>query len=445
MPSARSEAWCPTYSRRSWHDVRSPTVLPAASWHARCCPTSSPQRAVRRVHEGQPAWTVDEEFALADAVINALFGLGRLQPLIDDPAVENIEVNGCDQVWVAYADGREHQVDPIAESDDELVEMIQSLVTRTGQAERTFTTASPSVHVRLEDGSRLAAMAWTTPRPQLVIRRHRVRDVDLDDLVQLGTVDDVLAPFLRSALRAGKNIIVTGLQNAGKTTLLRALANEFGPHERFATIEREYELLLHDLPERHPRVVAMEARLGSSERDTRGRAAGEVTLSDLVVDALRMNLRRIIVGEVRGSEVLPMLHAMATGDGSMCTVHSRSAEKAFDRIVTLCLSDGAVMSDALAYRMAAGAIDFIVHVTLLDETELGGKRHRFVSDVLEIDGIGEGHRPVTTRVFGPGPDGRAVPMHHPRCLPELRRVGFDASLLEQRQRAVAAAHRPAGG
>ena len=391
------------------------------------------QRAVRRVHEGQPAWTVDEEFALADAVINALFGLGRLQPLIDDPAVENIEVNGCDKVWVAYADGREHQVDPIADSDDELIEMIQSLVTRTGQAERTFTTASPSVHVRLEDGSRLAAMAWTTPRPQLVIRRHRVRDVDLDDLVQLGTVDDVLAPFLRSALRAGKNIIVTGLQNAGKTTLLRALANEFGPHERFATIEREYELLLHDLPERHPRVVAMEARLGSSERDTRGRAAGEVTLSDLVVDALRMNLRRIIVGEVRGSEVLPMLHAMATGDGSMCTVHSRSAEKAFDRIVTLCLSDGAVMSDALAYRMAAGAIDFIVHVTLLDETELGGKRHRFVSDVLEIDGIGEGHRPVTTRVFGPGPDGRAVPMHHPRCLPELRRVGFDASLLEQRQ------------
>jgi Flp pilus assembly CpaF family ATPase len=391
------------------------------------------RRAVRRVQDGRAAWSVDDEFALTDAVIDALFGLGRLQPLIDDPAVENIEVNGCDQVWVAYADGTERQADPVADSDDELVEMIQSLVTRTGQAERTFTTASPSVHVRLEDGSRLAAMAWTTPRPQLVIRRHRIRDVDLDDLVRLGTLDAVLSSFLRAALRSGKNMIVTGLQNAGKTTLIRALANEFGPMERFATIEREHELLLHEMPDLHPRVVAMEARAGSSERDARGHAAGEITLSDLVVDALRMNLRRIIVGEVRGSEVLPMLQAMATGDGSLCTVHSRSAHKAFDRIVTLCLAaEGVSMSEAHAYRMAAGAIDLIVHIALVDDTALGGGRRRFVSDVLEIDGIGEGGRPVTTHVFSPGEDGRAVPTHPPRCLPELRRFGFDPALLDQR-------------
>jgi Flp pilus assembly CpaF family ATPase len=390
------------------------------------------QRAVRRVHDGQPAWSVDEEFALADAVIHALFGLGRLQPLIEDQDVENVEANGCDQVWVSYADGRERRAGAIADTDDEMVEMIQAVVARTGQAERTFTTASPSVHLRLEDGSRLAAMAWTTPRPQLVIRRHRIRDIDLDDLVRFGTLDPVLAAFLRAALLAGKNIVVTGLQNAGKTTLIRALANEFGPMERFATIEREYELLLHEMPDRHPRVVAMEARAGSSERDARGHAAGEVTLSDLVVDALRMNLRRIIVGEVRGSEVLPMLQAMATGDGSLCTVHSRSAGKAFDRIVTLCLTDSAGMSDAFAYRLAAGAIDLIVHIALLDESAQGGRRHRFVSDVLEIDGIGEAGRPVTTHVFAPGQDGRAVPTHHPRCLPELQRAGFDAGLLEHR-------------
>ena len=263
------------------------------------------QRAVRRVHEGVEPWSVDEEFALADAVINALFGLGRLQPLVDDPRVENIEVNGHDQVWISYADGRAVKGEPVADSDEELVELIQSMVTRTGNAERTFTTANPAVHVRLEDGSRLAAMAWTTPRPQLVIRRHRVRDIDLDDLVGLGTVDPVLAQFLRAALLAGKNIVVTGLQNAGKTTLIRALANEFGPMERFATIEREYELFLHEMPDRHPRVVAMEAREGNSERDTRGRGVGEVGLSELVTHALRMNLRRIIVGEVRGSEVIP--------------------------------------------------------------------------------------------------------------------------------------------
>jgi Flp pilus assembly CpaF family ATPase len=321
----------------------------------------------------------------------------------------------------------------VADSDDELVELIQSMVTRTGNAERTFTTANPAVHVRLEDGSRLAAMAWTTPRPQLVIRRHRVRDIDLDDLVGLGTVDPVLAQFLRAALRAGKNIVVTGLQNAGKTTLIRALANEFGPMERFATIEREYELFLHEMPDRHPRVVAMEAREGNSERDNRGRGVGEVGLSELVTHALRMNLRRIIVGEVRGSEVVPMLQAMATGDGSLCTVHSRSASKAFDRIVTLCLSEGAGMTDAFAYRLATGAIDLIVHITLLDETSIGGRRHRFVSDVLEVDGIGEGARPATTHVFSPGPDGRAVPTHLPRCLPELERAGFDGGLLQMRE------------
>jgi pilus assembly protein CpaF len=389
-------------------------------------------RAVRRVHDGQPAWSVEEEFRLAEAVMHALFGMGRLQPLIDDPLVENIEVNGCDRVWVCYADGREEPRQPVANSDEELVEMIQGLVTRTGNAERTFTTANPSVHLRLDDGSRLTAMAWTTPRPQLVIRRHRVRDIDLGDLVSLGTIDTAVAAFLRAALHAGKNIVVTGLQNAGKTTLVRALANEFPPMERFATIEREYELYLHELPDRHPRVVAMEARDGSSERDAAGRAAGEITLSQLVIDALRMNLRRIIVGEVRGSEVLPMLQAMSTGDGSLCTVHARSASKAFERIVTLCLAAGVGMTDAFAYRLAAGAIDFVVHITMVDETALGGRRHRFVSDVVEVDGIGENGRPVTTQVFAPGPDGRAVPAHHPRCLPDLELVGFDPAFLELR-------------
>lgn len=378
-------------------------------------------------------WSVAEEFAVADAVMSALFGLGRLQPLVDDPLVENIEVNGHDQVWVCYADGREEQGPPVADSDAELLEQLQHLAARVSGAERSFTTANPRLHLRLDDGSRLAAMAWTTPRPQVVVRRHRVRDVDLDDLIALGMLDTALVAFLRAALRAGRNIVVTGLQNAGKTTLIRALANEFDPMERFATIEREYELHLHELPGQHPRVVAMEARDGSSERDASGRRAGEVTLSELVVDALRMNLRRIIVGEVRGGEAVPMLEAMSTGDGSLCTIHSRTAAHALDRLVTLCLSADIGMTDMFAYRLVAGSVDLVVHVTLLDETHLGGRRHRFVSDVLEINGIGESGRPTTTAVFAPGPDGRAVPTHAPACLPELVRVGFDPAFLDHRR------------
>jgi pilus assembly protein CpaF len=388
--------------------------------------------ARQRLRQGLRGWTVQQQHALGEAVMAALFGLGRLQPLVDDADVENILVNGCDRVWVCYADGREEPGPPVADSDAELIEQLQLLAARLGSGERTFTTTSPSLHDRLDDGSRLTAMAWTTPRPQVVIRRHRIRDVDLDDLIGLGTLDSALAAFLRAALLSGKNIVVTGLQNAGKTTLIRALANEFGPLERFATIEREYELHLHDLPDRHPWVVAMEAREGSSETDAAGRRAGEITMERLVRDALRMTLRRIIVGEVRGSEVLPMLDAMSTGDGSMCTIHARSAARAIDRIVTLAMSAGVGISDTFAYRLVAGAVDMLVHIQLLDESALGGARHRFVGEVLEVNGIGESGRPALTTVFGPGPDGRAVPAHHPACLRDLVRVGFDPAYLDAR-------------
>ena len=391
------------------------------------------QRARERARAGLPAWDVATEFAVAEAVMAAVFGLGRLQPLVDDPGIENIEVNGCDQVWLSYADGRTVPGPPVADSDTELIEHLQQLAARASTSERTFSTAHPRLHLRLDDGSRLAAMAWTTPRPQVVIRRHRVRDVDLDDLITLGTLDAVLVAFLRAALAAGKNIVVSGLQNAGKTTLIRALANEFHPAERFATIEREYELHLHELPERHARVVAMEAREGSAELDATGRRAGEVTLSELVTDALRLNLRRIIVGEVRGGEVLPMLEAMATGDGSLCTIHARTAGRVIDRIVTLCMAAGVGITEGFAYRLIAGSVDLVVHLHLLDETHLaGGRRHRYVSHVLELGPVAETSRPSVTTVFAPGPDGRAVPTHRPACLTELIAAGLDPGLLDQR-------------
>ena len=386
--------------------------------------------ADKRVMVGEPPPTPAQERVLAEAVFAAQFGLGRLQPLVDDENIENIEINGFDQVWLSYADGRLEPGPRVADSDEDLIAELQQLAARAG---RSLSTADPRLHMTLADGSRLAAMIATVPRPQVVIRRHRVRDIDLDGLVDLGTVDPVLAQFLRACMRARKNIIVTGQQNAGKTTLIRALAHEIHPMERFATIEKEYELHLHDMPHRHPRVVAMQAREGNSEVAADGRPAGEVNLRELVVDALRLNLSRIIVGEVRGDEVVPMLQAMTTGEGgSLCTIHARSAKHAFERIVTLCLSGREGMTDVFGYRLAASAIDLIVNIRMIDETHLGGGRYRFVNEVYEVNGMGEGGRPATTAIFGPGVDGRAVPRHNPVCLDDLRRVGFELDLLSQR-------------
>jgi Flp pilus assembly CpaF family ATPase len=383
-----------------------------------------------RMRAGQSVPAPVEELAIADAVYAAQFGLGRLQPYVDDPAVENIEAHGHDNVWIGYADGRDIRVDPIADSDEDLVRQLQHIAARLGRAERTLTTASPLLTMRLPDGSRLAAVIETVPRPQLVIRRHRIRDVDLDDLVGLRAIGRPLAEFLRAAVRARKNIVVTGGQGAGKTLLLRALANELPVGENLATIEKHFELLLHELPDRHPRVVPFEAREGTGERGPDGRRLGEVTLTELVEQALVMNVSRVWLGEVRGEEAWPLLEVMEAGEGgSACTLHARSAHHAFERLANLCMRGRPGVTPEHAYRSCASAIDLVVHIATVDERWTGGQRHRFVSEVVECNGIGEGGRPALTEVFTPGPDGRAVPEHDPVDLADYTRVGFDPDWL----------------
>jgi pilus assembly protein CpaF len=387
---------------------------------------------------GAPAPSPAEEHALAGAIFDALFGLGRLQPLVDDPDVENIEITGCDQVHLVYADGRVQAGPAVADSDEELIETLAFLAARSGgssgSGERAFTPANPILDLTLHGGARLAARAWITPRPTVVIRRHRLSDVDLSDLRRLGMVDEVLAQFLAAAVRAGKTIVVSGAQGAGKTTLVRALCAEMDPWERIGTIETEYELHLHQLGERHRRVVAHEARPGTGERTTDGRAAGEITLDDLLYASLRLNLSRIIVGEVRGREVIPMFKAMQAGAGSLSTTHAHDARAAIERLVTCALEAGQHVTQQYAYLQIASHIDLIVHIgtrtDTADHTGVGGRKHRYVSEVIEV-ARGEGGRPSITDAFVPGPDGRAVPRTRPSFLPELQRAGFDPAWLDQ--------------
>ncbi|MCQ4080727.1 Flp pilus assembly complex ATPase component TadA [Streptomyces sp. RB6PN25] len=366
---------------------------------------------------GRTPPSAEAEEAYAAAVHAALFGVGRLQPLLDDAEVENIDINGCDQVFVGYADGREVRGEPVAESDEELVELIQVLGAYSGLSSRPFDSANPQLDLRLPDGSRLSAVMDVTRRPALSIRRARLGKVFLADLIGNATLTQELGSFLAAAVAARKNIMIAGATNAGKTTLLRALANEIGPSERLITVERALELGLDQFPELHPNVVAFEERLPNSE------GHGAITMAELVRRSLRMNPSRVIVGEVLGDEIVTMLNAMSQGnDGSLSTIHANSSSEVFNRISTYALQAAERLPIEASQMLVAGAIDFVVFIERRNDFARGGTLRRVVTSVREVNGV-DG-RVLSSEVFAEGPDGRPHAHAPVACLDELLAHGY---------------------
>ncbi|TCO33633.1 Flp pilus assembly CpaF family ATPase [Kribbella steppae] len=360
-----------------------------------------------------------EEQELADGIHAALFGVGRLQPLLDDPMVENVDINGCDKVFIGFADGREELGQPVAESDDELVELIQTLAAYSGLASRPFDSANPQLDLRLPDGSRLSALMGVCPRPSVSIRRARLSRVSLDMLVEYGTLSPDLASFLSAAVAARKNIMIAGATNAGKTTLLRALANEIPPEERLITVERSLELGLGEFEDLHPNVLATEERLPNSE------GQGAIVMAELVRRSLRMNPSRVIVGEVLGDEIVTMLNAMSQGnDGSLSTIHANSSLEVFNRICTYAIQSAERLPADATMMLIAGAIDFVVFVERRNDFSRGGALRRIITSVREVNGV-DG-RVLSSEIFQAGLDGVAVPAAPISCLPELQAAGYTA-------------------
>jgi Flp pilus assembly CpaF family ATPase len=190
--------------------------------------------ARRRIDAGGDPLTPDEEDELAQAIDDALFGLGALQPLLEDVSIENVNANGCDETWITRADGTKERGPALAASDDELVALVRTAAAREGLAERRFDLGCPRLNLQLRDGSRLFAVMGVSRRPALAIRRHRYTKLALEDLVGLGTLDAALRDFLAAATAAKLNTVISGGTSSGKTTLLRALASEIPPHERLA-------------------------------------------------------------------------------------------------------------------------------------------------------------------------------------------------------------------
>jgi Flp pilus assembly CpaF family ATPase len=365
---------------------------------------------------GQAHRTRHDAATLVELVLAMLFGLGLLQVFIDDQEVENIDVNGADVAFVTFANGEKLCFGPIAENDDELVAMVRSAAARFGLSERRFDAAQPELDLRLPDGSRLSAVMAVTERPVIDIRRHRLSDHSLDDLIELGTLDEELAEMLAAAVRAKRNILISGAMNSGKTTLLRALAAEIGPRERVVTIEQALELGLDHQVNRHPDCVAMEARLANTE------GVGAIGMAQLVRRSLRMNASRVIVGEVLGDEVVPMLNAMSQGrSGSMATIHADDSAGVFRRLASYAIQAPERLPLEATNLLIAGAIHLVVHLDTaecltaglkkgaLDEARSDIRRlSRHVASVREVVGA-DGPLVITNEVWKPGPDGRGVP------------------------------------
>jgi len=378
------------------------------------------RRARQALIDGTAVMAPEDEDDLARASFDALFRLNRLQRLLDDPEIENINANGCDVVWVRYADGRRERVEPIAESNDELVEMLRTAAARMGIGERRFDLGAPQLSLSMPDGSRLFALMALAAQPCLSIRRHRYLRVIPDDLIAMGTLDLALREFVRAAMLAKKSCIICGGIGAGKTTLLRAMAADIPPTERLITIEDSLELGLERFPDLHPDVVALEAREPNLEGE------GGVSLAELVRWALRMSPDRVIVGEARGEEVLALLNAMSQGtDGSMATLHASSSKGAFSKLATYAVQAPERLPLEATNLLVANAVHFVIYLAQ------SGDR-RFISSVREVVDA-EGPMVISNEVFRPGPGGRAVPGAPLRndTLDQLVAVGFDPGLLER--------------
>jgi pilus assembly protein CpaF len=370
--------------------------------------------------------------ATIHAAVDRVIKHGLLQQYLERDDVENIDAIGYDRVYLSLADGTKERVGPIASSDEDLIETLSMWASRVGQGEKQLSPSNPFLEMPLRDGSRLSASIEVSPRPQINVRRHRHRRVDLGQLVEADMLTDAQASFCAAAVRAHRNIIVSGPPGSGKTTLLRALLAAIEPEEAFGTIETDFELYAHEYPEQHPRVKAWRARTGSGELAADGTRTGEITVATLMYKALRQNITRMVVGEARDPrEVRMLMEAMNAGAGTMSTLHTRSALGAVSRLVSSLTSGG--FSDSYARDQVGEHIDLIIQVEALRRPD--GSTWRRIAEIVEItQGEGEVARTV---IFGRrsgerGPHLRTThvePQTAPTFLDDLVAEGFDPAWL----------------
>jgi Flp pilus assembly CpaF family ATPase len=376
--------------------------------------------------KGQAPMSPAIEDAAQRAVRDRLLGLGGFEELMRDPSVENINANGYDNVWTRCSGNRRNSVGPVAESNDDMIAMVRRAATQAGRdggEERRWDSASPELSLQLPGGQRLHALMSVSRVPTVAIRCYRILNADLNQLCAMKMMDPGIREFLRAAVRAGINIIVSGGLGLGKTTLARALAGEIPSDQYLVTVEDVFELNL-DLDSRHPKSSALQAR----EDNIEGR--GAFTMDHLIRSALRMSADRVLVGEARGAEVIPMLHAMCQGaDGSIGTIHSSASDDVPDRIISYAQSKEPPHPESGIVGLLKAAAPMIVHLDYSDDKT----PQRVVSSIREITGRADSGIGISTiEIFAPGHDNRAAPAYPPRqkTLRKLINAGFNPRLLQ---------------
>lgn len=366
------------------------------------------------LREGGLALNSSERVWLADDVYHEITGLGPPDPLLADPSIDDVIVNGARQIYVERG-GRLEPAPARFRDDAHLMTIIQRIVSPLG---RRVDEASPFVDARLADGSRVNVIVppIALDGPMLSIRKFKPEPMSGDDYVRTGAIDRDMLDFLANAVESRLNMLICGGTGSGKTTLLNTLSGYIGDRERLITIEDAAELRLHQA-----HVVRLETRPPTLD------GAREVIARDLLHNALRMRPDRIILGEVRGAEAVEMLQAMSTGHaGSMATVHANSDREALSRIEML-LGFGGLRTDLRTLRRyIAGSIELIVHIQRM------GDGRRRVASIAEVTGV-EGEAFTLNQLY------RFVPVEPLSGEGRFERVANRPVLAERLKRPVAPA------
>ena len=327
-------------------------------------------------------------------ILDEMIGFGPLQPLLDDPSISEVMVNGPNMVYIER-NGKLELTNLKFDSDDAILRIIDKIILPLG---RNIDIDNPTVDARLPDGSRVNAIIppVAIDGPSITIRKFMKDKLSMDQLISLGSITNAMASLLRACVISRLNIIVSGGTGSGKTTFLNILSSYIPENERIVTIEDAAELKLQQ-----PHVVRLETKPPNVE------GKHQVAIRDLVKNSLRMRPDRIVIGECRGGEALDMLQAMNTGhDGSLTTLHANTPRDALSRLETMCLMSGIELPVKVLREQIAAAIDLIVQQARLKDGT------RKITAISEVSGM-EGDTITMTDIFkfqqtGVGEDGKVL-------------------------------------